>query len=98
MQTNLHDVYFHHADHTVGSTKVDAHYDKPVAGASRSLVDVPYWNLSRTRVWDKVPEESTLVLWKCLDFLIKECRRNREKPLCKNSATSMQPFRYNVGF
>jgi len=48
-------------------TQVDAQCDKQVTVVSRTkfttfvTVDVPWQNFSKSRVWDKVPEGSTIV-------------------------------------
>jgi len=45
-------------------TKVDAQCDDKLAmgvGRTKLTVDVPWWNFSKSRVWDKVPEGCTLI-------------------------------------
>jgi len=57
----------------------------------------PNNEISKSRVWDKVPEGSTLAyFWRYPKFSGTQRNTGRWKPVRKKSARSVQPFRYNT--
>ena len=53
---------------------------------------------SKSEVWDKVPEASTLLIGDRAyqNFLITKCGRGRRKPPCRKQAWFVQSFRYST--